>query len=216
MNNNVIYEVETRVYFDNPDEAMIALPFLKQSLDNEIEWKTGSYGLDLFKSGKLLRVSEINWNNSKKNFLGYKEPDIGKLYNIRIEQDEEITDGIQDSSIVKTLKGNGVLVTPGNVDEVLRSLGYEEFMSFAGTNLTGKYEDLSLKLLSCPILKYPLLLEIEKTAKTLEEAFNKEKELQDFIAGYELKSRVIKKEPPTLLYEAVFNEDTTGGFTIDS
>lgn len=204
MDNNVIFEVETRVYFNNYAEAVSKLPFLNDVLSKKIIWVTKTYGLDLFKSGKLLRVSEINWNINPKFFWGHKEPDIGKSLNIRIEQDEEITDGIQNSSILRTIGGKNILVTPANVEQMLESLGYEKFMSFSGTNLTGEHKDLSFKLLACPVLKYPLLLEIEKTAKTLQEAFNKEIELEDFIARYGLENRVIRKEPPTLLYEEVF------------
>lgn len=74
-------------------------------------------------------------------------------------------------------------------------------MTLAGTNRTGYYEKLEihLKLMECSALKYPLLLEIEKSAETLEEAFVKEMELKDFITESRLESRVIKEEPPNLL-----------------
>lgn len=78
-------------------------------------------------------------------------------------------------------------------------------MSFTGNNLTGHYDkyQLDLKLLHCPILRYPLLLEIEKSAKTLEEAFIKEQQLKDFLTEYKLQDRALKEEPTTLLYETL-------------
>jgi hypothetical protein len=78
-------------------------------------------------------------------------------------------------------------------------------MSFTGRNLTGHHEklQLDLKLLSCPVLRYPLMLEIEKSAETLEEAFRKELELKDFLTEYKLADRALKEEPPTLLYETL-------------
>ncbi|WP_371372420.1 tRNA (N6-threonylcarbamoyladenosine(37)-N6)-methyltransferase TrmO [Sporomusa aerivorans] len=196
------YEVETRVYFADQKEAYAAVPFLKQSLHERFEWETATYGLDLFKAGKLLRVSVINRGNQQKVFWGCKGPDIGKLYNIRLEQDEEITGGVQASSILASLKGPDVPVAPDNIEQVLASLGYEKFMSFAGTNWTGSYEGVALKLMVCPALPYPVLVEFEKTACTPAEAFEQEQELQAFVARFGLEKRVIKKEPPTLLYES--------------
>ncbi|MBU5677077.1 hypothetical protein KQI88_11710 [Alkaliphilus sp. MSJ-5] len=74
-------------------------------------------------------------------------------------------------------------------------------MSLSGTNITGHHEKLQIdfKLMKCSILKYPLLLEIEKSAETIEEALRQELVLEDFITKYKLESRIIKEEPPTLL-----------------
>ena len=52
-----------------------------------------------------------------------------------------------------------------------------------------------------PVLKYPLLLEIEKSAETLEEAFRQELELKNFITEYKLEDRIVKEEPPVLLLQ---------------
>lgn len=206
MDNNFLYEVETRVFFDSHNEAYDLIPFLKDSLKNEIEWETRMYGLDLFKSGELLRVSDVYSNKIKKVFLGYKDRDIGKLCNIRVEQDEEITEGIQDSVILNNICKKSIILYPNNVNQILESMGYLQFMAFTGVSLTGKYEELglSLKLMECPTLEYPLLLEIEKIERTYEDALNAEIELCSFINKNGLQKRVIRKEPPTLLYEKIF------------
>jgi hypothetical protein len=53
--------------------------------------------------------------------------------------------------------------------------------------------------MKCSSLKYPLLLEIEKSAETLEHAYRQELDLRDFITEYKLESRIVKEEPPNLL-----------------
>jgi hypothetical protein len=163
------------------------------------------YGIDLYNSGKLLRTSSAKTNGITRFYWGYKEEDMGKFYNIRKELDEEITNGISDSYILQLINGTEQKVTKENVYSVLESLGHKQFMSFTGKNLTGRYErlQLELKLLSCSILRYPLMLEIEKSAKTLEEAFRKELELKEFLTEYKLESRALKEEPTTLLYETL-------------
>jgi hypothetical protein len=205
MQKKRLYEVETRVYFNSPEEAFNALPFLRECLHNKAEWQTSMYGIDLYNSGKLLRSANVKVNDITRSYWGYKEEDIGKFYNIRKELDEEITSGISDSYILQLINGTEQEVTRANVHQLLESLGYKEFMSFTGRNLTGRYEklQLELKLLSCSVLRYPLMLEIEKTAKTLEEAYRKEQELKDFLIEYKLESRALKEEPTTLLYETL-------------
>lgn len=203
MEKKRLYEVETRVYFNSPEEAYNLLPFLKECLVKKSEWETSMYGLELFKSDNILRTSSTRVDGETRYYLGYKEEDLGRFYNIRKELDEEITSGINDSYILELLKGSRQEVTRDNAGQVLESLGHKKFMSFTGNNLTGHYEklQLDLKLLHCSILRYPLLLEIEKSAETLEEAFNKEQELQDFLTDYKLQDRALKEEPTTLLFE---------------
>ncbi|HWR08604.1 hypothetical protein [Sporomusa sp.] len=206
MDQDAAYEVETRVYFHDVAEAMSALPFLKNILHNEVAWETSTYGLALFQSGKLLRLSNVIWNGSKKVFWGYKGVDIGHQCNIRLERDEEITGGKEDSLILKKIKGKNAPVTPQNVHQLLTDSGHEKFMSFTGTSLIGRSEvhQLSFKLMTCAILEYPLLLEAEKTAATVDEALQAEQAVQKFIDQYELNRRIVRKEPPMLLYEKVF------------
>jgi hypothetical protein len=81
-------------------------------------------------------------------------------------------------------------------------------MSFRGYDLFGDYQplDVSLKLLNCNALKWPILLEIEKTAKTREDALIKEAELRDFCDRFGLHDPLVRDEPPTLLYAARFNQ----------
>jgi hypothetical protein len=80
-------------------------------------------------------------------------------------------------------------------------------MSFRGNDLFGYYKplDISLKLLMCRSLKWPILLEIEKTAKTSEETLIKEADLRDFCDRFNLHDRLVREEPPTLLYETRFH-----------
>lgn len=197
----MLYEIETRVYFESQEEAFNTLPFLHDCLKKKTEFETKMYGIELFNSGKILRVSEVKDNNTTKVYLGYKEPDIGKIYNIRNEIDEDITNGINDSFILESLRGMKRTVNSRNIYQILNTLGHQQFMSLIGTNSTGHYEkhQTDLKLLSCATLKYPLLLEIEKSAETLDEAHRKELELTNFITEYQLEKRVIKEEPPSLL-----------------
>jgi hypothetical protein len=56
----------------------------------------------------------------------------------------------------------------------------------------------------CPVLQWPLLLEVEKTAHNLTEAVELEQDLLDFTKQYGLTDRVVRDEPPTLLYRACY------------
>ena len=201
MEKRMLYEIETRVYFNSQEEAFNTLPFLHDCLKKQTEFETRMYGIKLFNSGKILRVSDVKDNNTTKVYLGYKEPDIGKIFNIRNEIDEEITYGITESFILQSIEGIKKAVNIRNINQLLESLGHKQFMSLTGTNITGYYEKLQidLKLMKCSILKYPLILEIEKSAENLEEAFRQELELKNFITEYKLESRIVKEEPPTLL-----------------
>ena len=197
----MLYEIETRVHFNSQEEAFNTLPFLYECLKKKTEFETRMYGIELFNSGKILRVSDIKDDKTTRVFLGYKEPDIGRIFNIRNEIDEEITYGTYESFILQSIEGIKVDVNISNVSKLLESLGHKQFMLLTGTNKTGYYEKLhiDLKLMKCSVLKYPLLLELEKSAEGLEEAFHQELELKDFIAKYKLESRIVKEEPPTLL-----------------
>ncbi|MCR2044042.1 hypothetical protein [Anaerosalibacter massiliensis] len=205
MENKMLYEIETRVYFSSQEEAFNTLPFLHECLKKKTEFETRMYGIELFNSGKILRVSQVKDNKKLRTYLGYKEPDIGKIFNIRNEIDEEITYGINESFILKFIQGIKKEVNTGNINKLLESLGYKQFMSLTGTNITGYYEkfQIDLKLMKCSTLKYPLLLEIEKSAEVVEEAFCKELELKNFISEYKLESRIVKEEPPILLRKSI-------------
>lgn len=201
------YEVETRFYFNSEEEVFERLPFLKEVLKREVIWETKTLGLEVFKEGKLLRFSEVFQDGERKVYLGYKDKDQGRVCNIRSEVDEDITMGVHRSLVLQIVHGESRAVDALNAMEIFEALGYKEFMTFEGKSLLGKYEkgDLAIKLMYCDTLKYPLLLEIEKTATSLEEAFEKEKELEAFVEKYNLKDRMVREEPPTLLYEGVLS-----------
>ena len=201
MKNRMLYEVETRVYFKNQEEAFHILPFLHKCLEKKTEFETRMYGVELFNDGKILRVSDVSRYNTKRVYLGYKESDVGTIFNVRNEIDEEITDEIKESFILKSYLGIYNQVNRRNINEILESLGHKPFMSITGTNITGYCDKLQIdfKLMRSPVLKYPLLLEIEKSAETLEEAFRQELELKNFITEYKLEDRIVKEEPPFLL-----------------
>lgn len=200
-----LYEVETRVYFNSQEEAFNMLPFLKECLVNTVEWETSMYGTELFKSDKILRTSMTIINGITRYYIGYKEEDLGRFYNIRKELDEEITSGLNNSYILELLNGREHEISWENASHVFESLGHKKFMSFTGNSQLGRCEKLQigLKLLYCSILRYPLLLEIEKSAQSLEEAFQKEQELKDFLTEYNLQYRALKEEPTTLLFETL-------------
>lgn len=202
----ISYEVETRFYFNSEEEVFERLPFLKEVLKREVKWETKTLGLEVFKAGKLLRFSEVFQDRERRIYLGYKDKDQGRVCNIRSEVDEDITRGVHRSLVLESVHGEGRAVDALNAMEIFEALGYKEFMTFEGKSLLGKYdkEDLAVKLMYCDALKYPLLLEIEKTAASLEEAFKREKELAAFVEEYNLKDRMVREEPPTLLYEGLF------------
>lgn len=201
------YEVETRFYFNSEEEVFEKLPFLKEVFKRKVTWETKTLGLEVFKEGKLLRFSEVFEKGERRIYLGYKDRDQGRVCNIRSEVDEDITLGVHRSFVLESVHGESRAVDALNAMEIFEALGYKEFMTFEGKSLLGKYEkeDLAVKLMYCDTLKYPLLLEIEKTAASLEEAFEKEKELEAFVEEYNLKDRMLREEPPTLLYEGLFD-----------
>jgi hypothetical protein len=200
-----IYEVEFRCHFKDDSEAFRALPFLQPSLTRRTEWVTYFYGLELFRSGRLLRIAEVTFNHKTDYYLGWKGPDTGRFANIRQEIDEDITTGIVDSAILDILGGRPSLAGRGEIIQEMERLGHHRFMSFEGTNITGHYEPLklSLKMMPCAVLKWPLMVEIEKSAATEAEAIQCEKDLYDLCCQYKLQERVVREEPPTLLYESI-------------
>jgi len=199
-------EVETRVQFSTVEEAFAAIPFLKESLIRENSWTTIYYGHFLFLKDQGLRIGVIRRSNGiTQTFLGWKGPDQGNFANIREELDEEITCGIADSHILRLLGGKPHHAdTAAVIDELIR-LNHRPFMEFSGNNRSGFYEPLQihLKLMHCPILRWPLLVELEKTAATLEEAKFHQSELEKLIADLGLTASVVREEPPTLLYQTL-------------
>jgi len=145
-------------------------------------------------------------------YIGWKEPDTGKFANIRQEIVEDITAGIADSTILSFLGGKERIQNKSEAIQELERLGYHRFMSWTGTDLTGYFEphNINVKLMSCEILRWPFLLEIEKMATTKEEASQFEKELYELSRQLKLERRLVKEEPPTQLYATVFGGKDRG------
>ncbi len=203
------YEVEIRYKFDNYEEACNKIPFLNDRLKDKKTWDSRIYGRALFESGQLLRIGVLYTGDKPVYFLCLKGPDIGSFANIRQEIEEIISDGITGSDILKRLGGKE---NSGSLDEVIKELnrlGHYEFMSFQGEDAYGYYEPLNvdIKLMSCPALKYPLMVELEKSAASVEEAKKREKELFDLSRDLDIDDLRVREEPPTLLYQAVYGHE---------
>lgn len=203
MNFSPVFEVETRAYFTSPAEAFALIPFLKEALINRNQWSTTHYGFQLFKEDNILRIGQAI--DERMNFslcLGWKGKDHGKFANIREEIDEEITNGIEDSRIFSIFSGQATHNSPQSVLAELTRLGFDPFMTFHGFNQTGFYEPLGihLKLMHCDSLEKPYLVEIEKTASSLEDAFSKEQDLRQITEELELTNRILREEPPALFF----------------
>lgn len=211
-NSKPPFEVEVRCHFDSRDEAYKVLPFVRSCLQREVSWVNRFYGLTLFKSGQLLRVSEVVHRGEDRRYLGWKGPDIGRFANIRLEIDEEFTTGIVNSAVLKRLGGKEGIGTPEAMIRELEQLGHRQFMSFQGNNFDG-YDDqfgVKVKLMACPVLKWPFLVELEKTADTEEEATRCEIQLLELSQRFQLQSRLVREEPPSLFYATVLGREGKG------
>jgi adenylate cyclase class IV len=205
---NTQYEVEIRCRFDSAEEACKIIPFLRVCLKHEMVWSSGIYGEEFFKAGRLLRMSKTTIDGETKYFMGWKGEDNGIFANIREEIDEVVTNGVTDSRILEKL-GSQIRTLPRNkISAEFKKLGYKRFMSWRGADIFGDYKPLgvSMKLMTCRTLRWPVLVEIEKSAKTKEEAIVRENELRDFCGRFGLNDRLVREEPPTLLHEARFGQ----------
>lgn len=203
---NALFEVEFRCHFNNPDDAYQALPFMRSCLHRQVAWNGTFYGLELFQSGRVLRITDVVEGEDTQCYIGWKEPDTGKFANIRQEIVEDITTGIADSTILSFLGGRERIQNKNEAIQELERLGYNRFMSWTGTDLTGYYEphNINVKLMSCAMLRWPFLVEIEKMATTEEEASRCESELYELNRKFQLQGHLVKEEPPSLLYARVF------------
>jgi hypothetical protein len=181
------------------------LPFLRACLKSRCNWITAIHGQRLFQSGQLLRTAQVKVKEQLQYYLGWKGPDMGKFANIRQELDEEITPESEYSYILNSLGGKSSIKGFQEVNQELERLGHAQFMSFEGEDLTGYYKPhgISLKLMRCEQLRWPLIVEIEKTADSPEVAVRCEQALLDLCILLQLHDRVVKEEPPTLLYQAL-------------
>jgi hypothetical protein len=202
---NTVYEVEFRCHFESVDEASAFLPFLLPGLNRRCTWRTAIHGLSYFQSGKLIRTAEVIDNKGPIYYVGWKGPDTGKFANIRQEVDEEITP-TTSSCILKYLGGKAQVNNLNDVIGELNRLGHSQFMEFEGEDSSGYDEKygVHLKLMTCRKLKWPLIVEIEKSANTLDEAACCEKSLYALCREFHLQDRVVREEPPTLLYNVTF------------
>lgn len=210
---NAPFEVEIRCHFNNHDEAYKTLPFLHSCLQHEMIWTSTFYGLEMFKSGRLLRISSVESTNKERRlFLGWKGPDIGEFANIRQELDEDITDGIVNSEILQRLGGQQKNWTFQGIIQELERLGHHQFMSFEGKDIYGRYEPfaINVKLMTCPVLHWPLLVEIEKMALTEKEAIRCQQDLRELCSRFQIQSYLVIEEPPSLLYSGVFAHEREG------
>ena len=203
---NALFEVEFRCQFDSPDDAYQALPFMRSCLHRQFIWNGTFFGLEIFQSGRLLRITDAVEGEDTQSYIGWKEPDIGTFANIRQETVEKITCGITNSAIMDFLGGKEHIQNKNEAIQELERLGYKRFMSWNGTDLTGYYEPLNINvdLMSCPMLKWPCLVEMEKMAATEEEASQCESELYEISCKFQLQERIVKEEPPSLLYARLF------------
>lgn len=202
------FEVEIRCRFDTYNQACESLPFLPGCLQRgtSYSWRTGIYGLGVFKSGSLLRAGRVVKAEGARRWLGWKGPDLGSFANIRQEIDEDFSTGITNSLILKRLGGKEHLASPEAVIMELQRLGHHEFMAFGGNDTSG-YDDqteISVKMMNCPSIKWPLMVELEKSAATMAEALKHEHELYKLSQDLNLKGWLVREEPPTLLFSSLF------------
>ena len=61
--------------------------------------------------------------------------------------------------------------------------------------------------MSCPVLKWPLTVEFEKTVVTEEKTKQCESELYDLCHLLKIQDRLVKEEPPAMLYDATFPDE---------
>lgn len=202
------YEIEFRCQFKNDAEAYRILPFLKASLNKEYTWFDNYHGVEVYQRGEVLRASGVDGVNGKRFFLGWKGPDQGQFANIRRELDEETTGSIANSAIMQQFCDQRRTWTAEEISPALEQAGYHQFMSYQGHSLTGRDEKLGVntKLMHCQVLKWPLLVELEKLADSASEARQCEKALEAICKEYKLAQYLVKEEPGTLLYQATFQQ----------
>jgi hypothetical protein len=202
------YEIEFRCQFSSVQEAYRVLPFLKASLKQEFSWFDHYHGLKVFQSGQVLRASGVSGTQGKRYFLGWKGPDHGHFTNLRREYNEETTGGIQHSAILHHFCKTSEAYTLDAVEPALENAGYPLFMSYEGHSLTGRLEALGVntKLMHCAVLRWPILVEMEKISSTQAEAKECEKQLLMLSREYHLDSHLVKEEPGTLLYQKTFGK----------
>jgi hypothetical protein len=206
--NNFLYEVETRFHFKDKDEVFSFLPDFRTSFTKSINWETWHYGKHLFHKDIILRIGKSIDSQGDYFSLGYKEKDISQnIINIRKELNENIDQPIYSKIYSDILKGNKLIISKDNIFKKLFALGYSEFMYFKGNSLLGyndKYK-IDIKLMFCNDIKYPVLLEIEKTTPYRDDVLKLSNELLNFSYTHKLNDFMLKEEPPKLLFDAIYS-----------
>lgn len=220
------YEVETRFCFNTKDELLDIFPILKNITFTKVIWNTTILKNELFNQDIQLRFSEVCINEKKHYYLGYKDKDIGNFCNIRKELDEEIKDfsnfysksiilkkilkiqNLQDKLKIKDYYEFLNYLNFLNLDKFLFFEGESELASIALSKFFSEKENkkiekqrLNLKILYSKQIKYPILFEIELMADNEKQAFFYETLLRKVVDEYNLGSKIIRKEPPTIVYE---------------
>ncbi|MEN8906995.1 MAG: hypothetical protein ABF289_13635 [Clostridiales bacterium] len=177
---------------------------MKNCFNRQIQWETDHYGIDAFRKDKIIRISRSKEEEKAYSWLGYKEKDFGEMCNIRKEIDEDITNGIIESDILKIIGIDKSFDHPEAIEYALNKK-HKKFMSFSGSSILGyqKEFDFKLKFMYCNHLKYPYLLEIEREEIEYNHIGKHVKDIESFIAKYNLEGLKIKEEPPTLLYNTL-------------
>ncbi|MCB0061103.1 MAG: hypothetical protein KDE19_03275 [Caldilineaceae bacterium] len=207
VEETLAYEVEIRFCTSTADEAYALLPFLRESLGPEKPWSTQIWGRSVFAAGKLLRVGYVPPSGPQRVYLGYKGVDEGAFANIRQEWGEEITAGIGDSAILAQLEIPGQFASAQAVIDRLLAADHGPFMDFTGVDRLGYVPALAIhtKLMRCPkIIGDQVMVELELSATSKEEAMAAEQRLQQLADEYGITDRLIREEPPTLLYQVSF------------
>ncbi|MEZ4680431.1 MAG: hypothetical protein R2932_40060 [Caldilineaceae bacterium] len=204
------YEVEIRFCVADAEQAFALLPFLQASLGAEKAWDTDILGRPIYEAGELLRVGRVPAAGTTHYYLGYKGADEGTFANIRQEWGEEITNGVEQSTILAKVGIAESFATPAAVLEKLNVLGHGPFMTFQGVDRLGydAHFDVQTKLMRCPkILGEQVMVELEQGAASYAEALVAEENLRQIAAKFGLTERLIREEPPTLLYRVTFPEN---------
>jgi hypothetical protein len=202
------YEIEFRCAFASDAEAYRILPFLKASFTREYTWFDNYHGLKVYKRGQVLRASGVDDHGHKRYFLGWKGPDTGTFANIRRELDVETTKGLAESPVMQHFCSLQQAWKAEEIEPTLEKAGYEKFMSYQGHSFVGRSEELGVntKIMHCEILKYPLLVELEKLADSKAAALQCQHDLESIAKNYNLSPFLVKEEPGTLLYQATFEK----------
>jgi len=109
---------------------------------------------------------------------------------------------------MKKIGGHEDIAAPADARQELEKLGHLEFTAFHGHNLLGydKELDIATKLMYCPDIDIPCLVELEKTALNPAAAQQRQAELVWLVRQFDLEKRLVRDEPPTLIYNKLFKK----------